>query len=202
MKKLVIASILGTLGVTMSSYGQGQVNFANYNFGATSLNSPVTFAVSGQEGGAPVTAGWGVGSTFTAQLLYEFGTMTSYAVLDSGSAGAGSQYPAQFAFGAAGNGAVSTTTFAGYFLGPTVTLPTAGAINLEIQVFDGSSVAAASWTGLSAPISLASLPSGTALPLDLAFGAFTVSPVPEPTTLALAGLGGLASLVAFRRKQS
>jgi len=29
-----------------------------------------------------------------------------------------------------------------------------------------------------------------------------VSSVPEPTTLALAGLGGLASLVAFRRKQS
>jgi hypothetical protein len=25
--------------------------------------------------------------------------------------------------------------------------------------------------------------------------------VPEPTTLALAGLGGLASLMAFRRKQ-
>src|SRR5450755_1157677 len=116
MKKLVIASALGTIGVAMSSYGQGQVNFANYNFGATSLNAPVTFAVSGQEGGSAVTAGWGVGSTFTAQLLYEFGTMTSYAVLDQASAGAGSQYPVQFAFGAAGNGPVSTTTFAGYFL--------------------------------------------------------------------------------------
>jgi len=30
----------------------------------------------------------------------------------------------------------------------------------------------------------------------------TLSPVPEPTTLALAGLGGLASLVALRRKQA
>jgi hypothetical protein len=29
-----------------------------------------------------------------------------------------------------------------------------------------------------------------------------VAPVPEPTTLALAGLGGLASLVALRRKQA
>ncbi|HEX4349393.1 MAG TPA: PEP-CTERM sorting domain-containing protein, partial [Verrucomicrobiae bacterium] len=34
------------------------------------------------------------------------------------------------------------------------------------------------------------------------FSSFTVAAVPEPATLALAGLGGLASLVMLRRKKA
>ena len=35
---------------------------------------------------------------------------------------------------------------------------------------------------------------------DLTENSLTLTPAPEPTTLALAGLGGIASLVAFRRR--
>jgi hypothetical protein len=38
-------------------------------------------------------------------------------------------------------------------------------------------------------------------PRNLFVGIYTTTPAPEPTTLALAGLGGLASLVALRRKK-
>ena len=56
--------------------------------------------------------------------------------------------------------------------------------------------------GHSASFSTALGTGGTYVDVDNFLAPFTVNAVPEPATLALAGLGGLASLVAFRRKQS
>jgi hypothetical protein len=55
------------------------------------------------------------------------------------------------------------------------------------------------WRGHSAPFS-ETLATGTTVPSDVSFTPFTVFVEPEPTTLALLGLGGLTSLVALRRK--
>jgi hypothetical protein len=55
------------------------------------------------------------------------------------------------------------------------------------------------FTGITQASSIVGIPD---LPNGLFLGSFTVTAVPEPTTLALAGLGGLASLVALRRKQA
>jgi hypothetical protein len=199
MKRIVIASVLATVSMALSSYGQGNFMFQNYNFGATSLDAPITFGVSGTENGNAVTAGWGLGSTFSVNFLYEYGTMTSYVL--------GQSDATTFAFGAAPSGPVdNSSTFAGYFFGNVgvVDDPTAhyagGSVNIIIQAFNGSSYATSTWRAQSAVITTA-LATGTGTPTDLAFSGFTVVPVPEPTTLALAGLGGLA-LLMFRRKQS
>jgi hypothetical protein len=50
--------------------------------------------------------------------------------------------------------------------------------------------------------SFAVINSSTGNNQNLIFDSPTFSVVPEPTTLALLGLSGLASLVAFRRKQA
>lgn len=186
MKKLTLIASAMFVGVALSSYGQGQINFQNYNFGATALNAPVTFATDGMDGSTAVTAGWGVGSTFQADLLYQYGTMASYALLTPSS-------PVLFAFGAAGDGPVDTsTTFAGYFFGNVLTVPgySGGSINLIVQAYNGSSYDASMgnglWRGQSEAMTLASIATGTAQPTDLSFSPFTVTtvPVPEPTTIA------------------
>ena len=57
------------------------------------------------------------------------------------------------------------------------------------------------WRGHSAPFS-ETLATGTTVPSDVSFTPFTVyvDLAPEPTTLALLGLGGLTALVALRLK--
>jgi len=76
-------------------------------------------------------------------------------------------------------------------------------VTAELVAYDSaaSSYATAGFRGHSAPFTL---PSSGALVLPHAFvgdyfTTFSVMPVPEPTTLALGALGGLA-LLAFRRK--
>jgi hypothetical protein len=207
MKKNVIASILGisaTLALVNLSHGQGFVIFENYDFGGP-LNAPVTFATAGLNGATLVTAGEAVGPTFNAVLLYAIGAAPTFTTLTQGNAAAGGAYPTAFSGLADGD----TANGAGFFLGPTVTIPgySSGPITFEVEAFNGATYGAAgSWSGTSSSFTLSSLSAGNPAPPAGDFGAamqpFTVSfvSVPEPTTLALAGLGGLASLVMLRRK--
>jgi hypothetical protein len=215
MKRKIIASLLGAAGLVAlntTSYGQG-ITFQNYSFGADALNAPVTFATSGLDGATAVTAGWGVGDTFQADLLYEFSGQTSYTLLTAANANDAGSYPTSFAFGSSGDGPVDTTsTYAGYFFGNGITIPgyTSGAVSLIVEAYNGTSYASSvttggEWAGQSAAFSVPSLATGTTPDGDFgaAMPAFTVAatPVPEPTTLALAGLGG-AALLALRRKKA
>jgi PEP-CTERM motif len=103
----------------------------------------------------------------------------------------------------------------GYFDGATVQIPgyTTGPITFEIVAFNGSSYTSADTTfrGRSGSFTESSIQTlGNPVTIlgdntiggQPAFSVASVAPVPEPTTLALAGLGGLASLVALRRKQA
>jgi len=204
MKKSAIASLLtvAALAITASSYGQGSVQFQNYNFGATTLNAPVTFGVTATSGGKAGTAGVRVGSEFTADLLYSLDGGTTYSLLTGAQSGSAT-YPTPFAFGVGADG--DAVNFSGYFFGNPVTIPgySSGPISFIVEAFTGgtSYANATQWRGQSSSFTMPSIATGTAPPSDFAgLTAFTVLPVPEPSIFALAGLGA-AGLMAIRRKK-
>jgi hypothetical protein len=97
---------------------------------------------------------------------------------------------------------------AGYFDGGIVTIPgyVSGPITFEVVAYNGSSPATSTWRGRSGSFTMNSIATGP-LPVPSLGDNGQPMPdfivgVPEPTTLALTGLGGLVSLAAFRRKQS
>jgi hypothetical protein len=196
MKRALIASILGLAASVASSYGQAAYFFDTY-LGA---GSP---AVAGQVGWTSTTALAPAGragslvtlaDAFHADLLWAVGATT-------GDLGLLNTVPV--------SGGVL-----GYIQDPTsVTFDpsyTTGAISVTIQIWQGASYAAASqagsglgfgsvsWvepgtTGGFPPIPFAAEPAGiTSVSLSAV--------VPEPTTLALAGLGA-AGMLLFRKRQ-
>jgi hypothetical protein len=185
MKKSILIAILGVAASAATSYGQGYVVMNSY--GANSGVGAITSL-----GGASTP----LPGTFTAELFYALGTVS-----DPGNSG-----PISGLFTAVPSSIVNyDANNDGYFQGSTVIIPAyvSGAISLEIWASGPGNVTgrSGSFTESTVTSSAAAPPSffgdnGTGMP------SFVVVSVPEPTTLALAGLGGLASLVAFRRKQA
>jgi len=210
MKKTVIFGIIGLAAGMATSYGQGYITLDNYNGGPLveyGTGIPAN-GVSGSLGtpGAPLNNAWTVGLYFvggTTSLTDPVGTGIPISPLALGT-GPGSTV------GVAG-------TEVGGVLGQYTSIPsfnsgssTFATITLELVVYDtaGGTYANAGYRIHSTPFSIGTVSatsgspsySGTGQPA----GALMVLPasVPEPTTLALAGLGGLASLIALRRKQA
>jgi hypothetical protein len=203
MKKSIFIAVLGVAAVTAtSSYGQGSIVFSSYvaNGG---VGAPTTY-FSGGTGS--------VGEPFTAELYYFLGTVsdpvntslassiysdvTGLALLPTSAAAYDN------------SGAATGAAGLGYFDGPTVTIPgyTSGAVTFEYVAFNGSTYDTSTIRGRSGSWTESSI-AGSGLPAgNMGDNGITpdglVAIVPEPTTLALAGLGGLASLVALRRKQA
>jgi hypothetical protein len=187
MKKQVLASVLGTaslLVLTASSYGQGSVFFDNYD---VTPYYPVTYSGSGNLAGSDVSVelGYALGANQT----------TGFTLLPTSITALNAATP-------------------GYFEGPIVTIPdyVSGPVTFEIlgwTTTGGTTFANAAfntigspytWTEASIPANPSPAGSFAALPGNINLTPTTV--VPEPTTLALAGLGGLASLMAMRRKKA
>jgi len=216
MKRKLIASIVGiaaTSAMVASSYGQGQITFANYAQGESgttaSPSAPVTFG-AGSGGLTGTAVGSNVGSGFSAELLYQYAGMSGgiaspvagfNIAQDGANAAVASFYPASagglFIF-SGGNG--SLVTIPGD--------PTGGPIvTFELYVF--GTVNSTSYVGTSSTFQqVLSNPVGDLFNNgNLTAGSFltavgNVGPVvvPEPTTMALAGLG-VASLLALRRRK-
>jgi len=180
MKKSIVASIIGvvaTVAAIESSYGQGSVFFNNY--GATT-DAIITWAPGDTGGSGPASAAQG----FKATLSYQFrgGALTPL-----------------------GNSTAFNANLPGYFTGPIVVIPgySGGAISFQVYAYDGADYASSLHKGASA---LFTLPNGIktgqnpAEDLGPTFLPFTVSTVPEPSTLALIGLGTGALLFLRRRK--
>ena len=197
MKKSVVIAILGLAVGAVSSFGQGSIQFNSYI--ANSLDGILT-SFSGSLGSGPVGAG------YSADLLYSTTPIADVAGNGSLSpgwsfsgAGAPSVFNVATPFGTSG-------ASLGYFQSGNVfalTPYTAGTtVYFEVLAYQtaAGSYAGSLNRGHSAPFS-ATLATGLNLPDTANFTPFTVSEVPEPATLALAGLGGL-SLLLFRRKQS
>jgi hypothetical protein len=179
MKKAIFIAVLGVAAIAAtSSYGQGYVGFNTYI-----CNGGVGVVTTFPNGTSPVDG------TFFGELYYALGTVTNPSNFTA--------IPSTItAFDNNGDGYVQD-------LNPAV-IPgyTSGAVSFMVYAYNSG------YAGFSAPFTESTIANSVSSPLTN-FGdngpglvAFSVSPVPEPTTLALAGLGGLASLVAFRRKQA
>jgi len=208
MKKSLVLGILGLAVAAVTSYGQGYIILDNYfsnsgNYGPGFVNYGAGVAANGVSG-ALGTVGAGLDSNWTVGLYFVGGTT---AIVDP----AGNGIPnAGLALGT-GTGSTAASGYsdvAGTFSSATAFYSGSTAfttITAEIVAYDSaaSSYATALFRGHSAPFSM-----GTALftapskpSVGDYFTTFQVTPVPEPTTLALGALGGLA-LLAFRRKQA
>jgi len=199
MKKTLVASILGiavSAGSVVSSHAQGSIFFDNYadNGGA---GAQITYGtgVTGETAGAGVTG-------FEAALYYSLTPVTDTA--GNGAVNGGLTELANTGVNAGYITAVGTTPPGpGYFDGPIVTIPgyASGNVTFEMVAYNGSTyggstVRGTSGTWVEPSLATGQSPAGyfTAQP------AFTVTTVPEPTTIALAGLGIAGMLVACRRK--
>jgi len=193
MKRSIFIAVLGMASATVA-FGQGKIIFSNY----TSTSAPkVKFAANGLAVGAEVNA----------ELAYYVGT----SALDiPASLAQMTLAPTTIdAFGLAG-GDADGSAYAGWFTGSTFQVPNVTGANndfvsFEVLAFEGSSFAGATISGHSSIFQSPTSGSAGAGAPGMVPGSwqnFTVSAVPEPTTLALAGLGGLASLVALRRKKA
>jgi hypothetical protein len=194
---------LGVAASVASSYGQGLVNFTTY---AANNNSGVSVFNFGTSAAIP--------DGYHFDIYYALGTSVTDPVnnLDSSSvAAAPSGLTDYLLAGVTSSGGNSTPDPTG------LSIPgyASGSVTFEVVAFNGSSYAASTIRGRSGSwvqqslTTAAAAAGGSPVPNvgDNTLGAgtfpnFYVASVPEPTTLALAGLGGLASLVAMRRKQA
>jgi len=194
MKKSLIAPILGLAVSVVSSHGQGSVFFDNYNSNA-GAGAQITYNAASTGLSGPIGG-------FTAALYYELGTATA----DPGNDNAVVNV-ALSALTATGPNAGLTPAYPtsignGYFSGPVVTIPgyASGAVTFEIVAFNGANYQASAVRGRSGSFTETSLATGTTPAAYFANNpTFQVFGVPEPTTIALAGLG-MAGLLAFRRR--
>ncbi|MDA1272718.1 MAG: PEP-CTERM sorting domain-containing protein [Verrucomicrobia bacterium] len=169
MKKLIIA--LATIMVTSVAYGQGTVQF----------NNRITGVVD-----ARVLApdGSGAGAGFTAQLL------------------GGPQGGALAALTPTTTFRTTSAAAQGYVNAVDVTVPGVAAgqtATLQLRAYNGANFASSLVSGQSGTINVA-LGGGNLPPAALAgLSGFTMTAIPEPSTIAL-GVLGLAALMVRRRK--
>jgi hypothetical protein len=192
MKKSVILAALGLAVATVSSYAQqGFIAFDTYD-AAGGAGIQTVF------GNGP-SVGSGIGSTFTGELLF-----STTAINDSATTAGTASNPLTGGWTVASTGTFNTgAASAGYITGPNFTYASGGTFFFEIAAFNGASYGASTYQGHSASFQ-ATLVTGTTLPnadqLDNLAPFSVFQTVPEPTTMALGGLGLAALLVARRKK--
>jgi hypothetical protein len=181
MKSRVLSAVIGAAGLAglaVTSYGQGTIFFDNYD---ASPYYPIIYGYG--DGGLTGTL---AGGNVNAELGYALGANQTmgFTIVPSSITSVNPATP-------------------GYFEGPIVTIPSyiSGPITFEILVWtaDGffdNLMNPTIWTEPSIP----TLPSPaglfTALPGNIVIGC---GACPEPSTMALAGLGALFSLAEIRR---
>jgi len=207
MKKLAITLL--SVAAATSMYAQG-----NFNFNNLSSSGTITVGSNGVAGQG--NAGFFVGTGYSASLYWGPSTATQFSQLTYFPISTGD--PVFFGTGVADP---DQTGFAGNFDGGNVSFPGTGPIPIEVGVAvwwsgagSGGHGVATSYnqaladgynTGLSGlvPITLTTSADPSTIQDLTALASFKVGGpaiVPEPTTLALCGLGA-ASLLLFRRKK-
>ena len=181
MKKLLIIVAVG-LATTTMALAQGQLNFAN---GASGVNAPISDANDVKLAGAAYVAGlwWGAG-TVTDPNLLAFANFTS-------------------PFGTLGYFSGGAKTITGPAIGDTITAQVRVWDVAHGSTYEAVKAAQGGQWGASVLIPGLKLGGGITLPpnlVGLQSFKLTLNPVPEPSTLALAGLGLAAMLVIRRRK--
>jgi len=196
MKKSVILAILGLSVAAVSSYGQGTIAFNTYV--THSGSGTITTYGNGPSVGSPIN------NAFTGELLWSL-TNPGDAATTALTAG----NPLSGVWSVASTATFNTpagTISPGFVVGPNFTYSGVGGQSLffEIVAFNGTGWNNGStYQGHSAAFA-ATLVTGTTLPsadqLDNMAPFQVFQTVPEPTTMALGGLGLAALLVARRKK--
>jgi len=205
MKKVIVSAIVGlAAGVAMTSYGQSVILLNNY----TSSGPYVTYG-AGSDG----TVGNGVNGSYTMGIYWALGNITGSVSSDP----TGVAIPSSLGALTLGAGGGSTATFettafgqagaavAGSVFGIPGTTGNGGeTVTLMVIAYEGASYAAATERGHSAAFTLSTSANSSPTPVTITpgmsgFSVFAVT-VPEPTTMALGGLGLAALLVARRKK--
>lgn len=218
MKKLILAAVAVTCAVSV--YAQGTVLFNNRTPAGTSHvwgPSPTTPSLSlrGQgatDGPAGTTPYAASGMTLIGSTLVS-GQKTFAQII--GANGADQAETSLVPQG--GTTTFRTGTGAGFIVGTTVTLSTipkdSAVATLALAAWDNTSgnygtwaLAEAAWkdgliaAGYSAPVNVALIGGDVNTPPNIGFTSFNLYFIPEPSSMALAGLGA-AALMIFRRRK-
>jgi len=207
MKKSILLGIAGLALAGVSASAQGYLYLDNYAQNGYSLvTSGITYGAGVPANGASGAVGsGGLSSAWTVGLY--FGTTS---VSDP----AGSGLPNGALTLATGQGSSATIASSangtgGAFdagIGFNTGLAVGTTIYFEVVAFDtaGGSYANAAYRGHGNVFSVVTVAGTAPTPAYTpdAASSFSVAAVPEPTTLALAGLGGFGMLMALRRKQA
>jgi hypothetical protein len=213
MKKLLLTSVASLLAV--AAFAQGTVTFQNASTvagWATVVNRNVTWGESAANFNPLLVAGGNVASNYAglnlsslrAALYYAPGTIADgdWALVNLAAQGTAATFKQ------------STSATAGSWFGGTRTLTTiasqGGVASLMVIVWDSalsndplSEAARGGLWGRSAVFSYTTPASSTPAPADFLpnnLQGFTVGVIPEPSSMAIAGLGA-AALVFFRRRK-
>lgn len=201
MKKLLLTSLLTITAAV--AFGQGTVYFANDTLTLPGTTHLVRFAAADTPGNVFALANApAVGTNFFVQLYYGASTITSP---DDSSLVAVTSNPAKLRG--------STTTAPGVWSsGGARTLTgfdyASGSVALVVRVWDSidgtKTYANTTTTRGESALFLYTLPSSASAPAGdfnmVNFGGVMLQVVPEPSTIALAGLGAAAFLI-FRRRR-
>jgi hypothetical protein len=206
MKRNIIAAVLGAaglVGLAASSYGQGEVNFDTYS----SIGYfPVTYSTSAET--ALSLPNIGAGQNVDAELGYFIGTYSvnsSFTLIPSTITAPSTDIAPIDGTGPSVAGYIRDGAVAGGIPGYS-----SGPISFEILAWvasgagaGGGTYATSLYNGLYkwTETSLPDTGSSPATFFQSLGGNAVLTAVPEPTTLALAGLGG-AALLALRRKKA
>lgn len=204
MKKSLVLGILGLAAAAVTGYGQGCIFLDNY---ISSTYNPV--CLTAWNGGGLAPAG------FTVGLYYDptanANIVGSVLADPTGVADPTSLNAALVA--ATGPGSTASIFTPGYFcattsflIQPSAAVPAQSSYTIMIVMYNGSSYYTSTIRGHSAPVYVQDAAPSVAMGGDIGYAFPANTPmigfVPEPTTLALAGLGGLGMLFALRRKRA
>jgi len=206
MKKSLILGLLGLAATAATTFGQGAIILDNYSTGGPD----VRYGTSGLGG----TINTGISSSFTMGLYWVLGspaigadpnpnpigdpsTFTGGLVLGTGT-GSTAQFVST-SFGTAGEAQSGSA-----FNVPGTPVGGGTTVTLMIVAYNGANYASSTIRGHSASFTIVTSASSSPAPVATgtvspAFSVFSAA-VPEPSVLALSGIGA-AALMLFRRKK-
>ena len=189
MKKSIFLAALGLAIGAANSHGQGYVLFSSY------IANNGEGAITSYFFGPPVSAGW------TAGLYYALGTVSDPVW---GWWGDTWSPPTGLIFSGV-TATYESGSAAGYFYGRIASIPgyTGGPITFEVVAYNGLTYDSSMVRSRSGSFTMESIANSPFAPPPALGDNGQPMPniiiwVPEPTTLTLAGLGGLVALAALR----